>query len=297
MKQILAIFVICLFPGLLSASSRQNQTYLNYINKYSAIAVNQQKKYKIPASIILAQGLLESGAGQSRLAKEGNNHFGIKCHDWTGRKMYHDDDRRGECFRKYSSVQQSFDDHSVFLAHRSRYESLFKLRTTDYKGWAHGLKRCGYATDKAYAPKLIKIIEDYDLHKYDKMQGGKFTSGKNLPAWYKPQTVFKNNGIYYVIVRQGDSYGLLEEDLDISMRKIRKYNELPKDYALRVGDIVYLQSKKSKSESQFKFHMVKPGESMHIIAQKYGMKLKNIYKLNDKPKDYRPRVGDILKLN
>ncbi len=297
MKQILTIFVICLFPGLLSASSRQNQAYLNYINKYSSIAVNQQKKYKIPASIILAQGLLESGAGQSRLAKEGNNHFGIKCHDWTGRKIYHNDDRKGECFRKYSSVQQSFDDHSVFLAHRSRYESLFKLRTTDYKGWAHGLKRCGYATDRAYAPKLIKIIEDYDLHKYDKMQGGKPSTGKNLPEWYKPQTVFKNNGLYYVIVRQGDSYDLLEQDLDISMRKIRKYNELPKNYALRVGDIIYLEGKKSKSESQFKFHIVKPGESMHIIAQKYGMKLKNLYKLNDKPKDYWPRVGDILKLN
>lgn len=297
MKQILAILVLSLLPGVLFASSRQNQTYLNYIKKYSSIAVNQQKKYKIPASIILAQGLLESGAGQSRLAKQGNNHFGIKCHDWKGRKMYHDDDRKGECFRSYTSVQQSFDDHSVFLAHRSRYQSLFKLRTTDYKGWAHGLKSCGYATDRAYAQKLIKIIEDYDLYTYDKMQSSKPSSGKGLPDWYKPQTVFKNNGLHYVIVRQGDNYDLLGDDLDISTRKIKKYNELPKNYELRIGDIIYLEGKKRKAESQFKFHMVKPGESMHIIAQKYGMNLKNLYNLNSKPKDYRPRVGDILKLN
>ena len=297
MKQILAILVISLLPGVLFASSRQNQAYLNYIKKYSSIAVAQQKKYKIPASITLAQGLLESGAGQSRLAKEGNNHFGIKCHDWKGRKMYHNDDRRGECFRKYSSAQQSYDDHSVFLAHRSRYESLFKLRMTDYRGWAHGLKRCGYATDRAYAPKLIKIIEDYDLYKYDKMQWSKPPKIKDLPEWYKPQTVFKNNDLHYIIVREGDNYDLLGEDLDISTKKIKNYNELPKNYELQPGDIVYLEDKNRKAESQFKFHTVKSGESMHIIAQKYGIKLKNLYDLNHKSKDYWPRVGDVLKLN
>ena len=138
------------------------------------MAVEQMKQYRIPASITLAQGLLESGAGRSELARKSNNHFGIKCHsDWRGGRVYHDDDLRGECFRKYKNAEQSYEDHAKFLTERPRYASLFKLKVTDYKGWAKGLQRCGYATDRAYANRLIKLIEDYDLYRYDRLQAGK----------------------------------------------------------------------------------------------------------------------------
>lgn len=158
--------LVCLSAG--AESQRKLTSYQKYISKYSDLAIQHQKKYRIPASITLAQGLLESGAGQSDLARRSNNHFGIKCHsDWRGGRVYHDDDLRGECFRKYKRVEDSYDDHSRFLAERSRYERLFKLNIKDYKGWAKGLQKCGYATDRAYANKLIKVIEDYELYRFD----------------------------------------------------------------------------------------------------------------------------------
>lgn len=138
-----------------------------YIDQYAKIAVLEMKKYKIPASITLAQGILESGSGKGRLAVEANNHFGIKCHGWTGKKIYHDDDRRQECFRKYKHAKSSYEDHSEFLTTRSRYAELFTLRDGDYEGWAKGLKAAGYATDKKYPDKLISLIERYELYKYD----------------------------------------------------------------------------------------------------------------------------------
>ncbi|HET7733635.1 MAG TPA: glucosaminidase domain-containing protein, partial [Paludibacter sp.] len=156
-----------LLISLLASSQSRNQTYVSYINQYSQLAVKQQKEYGIPASITLAQGLLESGAGISSFAKESNNHFGIKCNDWMGEKIYHDDDSKGECFRKYNQVLESYEDHSLFLKNKPRYAFLFELKSTDYEGWAFGLKKAGYATDPAYAYKLITIIENYDLHQYD----------------------------------------------------------------------------------------------------------------------------------
>lgn len=154
---------VCLLMLPLLMVAQQNEAYLKYIKQYKKIALAQEKEHKIPACITLAQGLLESAAGQSELAREGNNHFGIKCHSgWTGETITHDDETAGECFRKYAKAEESYEDHSAFLL-RSRYASLFELPITDYKGWAHGLKRCGYATDPGYAAKLIKIIEDYDL--------------------------------------------------------------------------------------------------------------------------------------
>lgn len=140
-----------------------NQDYIAYIEKYKQAAVNQELTHKIPACITLAQGLLESGAGKSELAVQANNHFGIKCHNtWTGETYTHNDETLNECFRKYASAEESFEDHAIFLE-KPRYQKLFELEITDYKGWARGLKECGYATDVNYAPKLIKIIEDYDL--------------------------------------------------------------------------------------------------------------------------------------
>ena len=174
---ILLLSLACLSAG--AESQRKLTSYQKYISKYSDLAIQHQKKYRIPASITLAQGLLESGAGQSDLARRSNNHFGIKCHsDWRGGRVYHDDDLRGECFRKYKRVEDSYDDHSRFLAERSRYERLFKLNIKDYKGWAKGLQKCGYATDRAYANKLIKVIEDYELYRFDSGKGTKKTSTK-----------------------------------------------------------------------------------------------------------------------
>ncbi|MBR1631281.1 MAG: glucosaminidase domain-containing protein, partial [Paludibacteraceae bacterium] len=167
MKRFL-LLLICTAGMMLTHAQKLYQTYLEYIDRYAASAIEEQKKYGIPASITLSQGLLESQAGQSELARNTNNHFGIKCHnDWTGGTYYYDDDARGECFRVYDRVEQSFDDHSKFLANRQRYADLFELDPTDYKAWAKGLKADGYATDPNYANKLIKLIEDYELHRFD----------------------------------------------------------------------------------------------------------------------------------
>ena len=194
--KIVVIIVLSLFISNTLFAQYRNPDFIAYINKYSSIAQENQRKYKIPASITLAQGLLESQAGKGRLAKEGNNHFGIKCHGWTGRKIYHDDDARGECFRRYSNASESFKDHSLFLTGRDRYSSLFDLKTTDYKGWARGLSKCGYATDKAYASKLIKLIEDYDLHKYDRsIARVSFGKEKNETVLNINNQVYKELGI------------------------------------------------------------------------------------------------------
>ena len=178
---ILSLLTVCLIALPTQAYGQHKlAAYQKYIKTYGTLAIKQQTQYKIPASITLAQGLLESGAGQSDLARRSNNHFGIKCHEWKGARVYHDDDLRGECFRKYSTVEQSYTDHSKFLAERPRYASLFKLRITDYKGWAKGLQKCGYATDRAYANKLIKVIEDYELYRYDRMKVVKKTTKRTI---------------------------------------------------------------------------------------------------------------------
>jgi hypothetical protein len=176
MKRISLIFCLMAFMSAASAlpASKTEKTPQHiYIERYSTLAVEEMYRSGVPASITLAQGLLESRYGLSELAVEGNNHFGIKCHNnWNGGKMYHDDDRRGECFRKYDSPEESFRDHSDFLRYRDRYKFLFDLDPTDYKGWAHGLKKAGYATDSAYPQKLIRLIEEYDLHRFDMKPSG-----------------------------------------------------------------------------------------------------------------------------
>ena len=160
LRFIISLLALTLSFSQLSAQ-RKNKAYIDYIEKYSSLAVKHQKQYGIPASITLAQGLLESGAGRSELARMSNNHFGIKCHsDWKGKRVYYDDDKKDDCFRKYNKPEDSFEDHARFLK-RARYASLFELKVTDYRGWAKGLKRCGYATDKSYANKLIQTIERY----------------------------------------------------------------------------------------------------------------------------------------
>ena len=277
---------------VLQAQSRSKQ-YEEYIKKYRDIAVEEMERYHIPASITLAQGLLESGAGQGTLARKSNNHFGIKCGgDWRGKSVKHDDDARDECFRVYKNAADSYRDHSKFLAGRPRYASLFKLDMTDYKGWAHGLKKAGYATNPRYAYQLIDIIERYDLYKYDKKGGLKWM--KENPNPHQP---YLANGLVYVIGRSGDTWKSLSKEFDISKRKLRKYNDLYKDYVIHDGDILYLEKKNRKAQKGNIVHVLRHGESMYSISQKYGIRLKRLYKMNKmKPEDDAPAVGTILRL-
>lgn len=281
-----------------SAGQRKVPAYEKYIKQYSGIAVQHQAKYHIPASITLAQGLLESGAGQSDLARRSNNHFGIKCHsDWRGGRVYHDDDLRGECFRKYKNPEQSYEDHARFLIERPRYASLFRLKVTDYASWARGLQKCGYATDRAYANRLIKLIEDYELYRYDTAKGRKNGSGNSKPAFSTSRyTVYRSNGLLYVHSNGRDNFESIARSLGFPARELRKYNEVPEDFPLQKGDIIYLEKKKKKADKPHYDHVVQIGESMHSIAQKYGIQIKSLYKMNKKHKDYIPEEGDVLKL-
>ena len=289
----LKLFLILIISCLTLQAQTRNKQYENYIKKYRELAVEEMKKYHIPASITLAQGLLESGAGQSTLARKSNNHFGIKCgSDWRGKTVSHDDDARGECFRAYKHPKESYEDHSKFLAGRSRYASLFKLKITDYKGWARGLKKAGYATNPRYADQLIGIIELYELHKYDE---------KNYLKWIKknpnPHQTYIANDLLYIVVRAGDSWKSISKEFDISQKKLRKYNDLYKGYALQVGDILYLEKKNKKADKEHIVHVLRAGESMYSVSQKYGIRLKNLYKMNKmNADDPAPEVGTILRL-
>ncbi|EOS13318.1 MULTISPECIES: glucosaminidase domain-containing protein [Parabacteroides] len=300
MKLTIRIFCLLFFIATLAeaATQRKIPSYEKYIKTYSALAIEQQKKYKIPASITLAQGLLESGAGQSDLARRSNNHFGIKCHsDWRGGRVYHDDDLRGECFRKYKRVEDSYEDHSKFLK-RSRYDRLFQLKITDYKGWARGLQKCGYATDRAYANKLIKVIEDYELYRYDTGKVHKSTRQEKKKLKYPTvkYTIYRTYGLLYVYAKENDSFDQIAQNLDFPVKDLKKFNEVPEDFPLQKGDIVYIEKKKKKADKPNYDHVVQVGESMHSIAQKYGIQIKSLYKMNKKDKDYVPEEGDVLKL-
>ncbi len=294
----LACSVVC------HAQLVKNQRYLDYIDQYKDIAIEEMLRYDIPASITLAQGLLESGAGRSELATKGNNHFGIKCHGWTGRSVYHDDDESQECFRAYDNARESYEDHSKFLRSGSRYAFLFQLDKTDYKGWARGLKKAGYATSPTYANSLINIIETYGLNKYDKARSydkfmvahqPKYTTGNMQSGLHTIKMCNKN---YYVVARKGDTFRSIGKELDISARKLARYNERSRKDVLQSGDIVYLKKKRTKADKSFRKvpHVVKSGESMYSIAQKYGIRMKSLYKKNDLDADYQIKVGDTLKV-
>jgi len=285
-----------------SAQARWNQTYQQYIDQYKDVAIEQMQRYGIPASITLAQGIFESGAGRSELAVKANNHFGIKCNGWTGRRSYHDDDERGECFRAYDNAYESFEDHSKFLAERQRYRGLFNLKRDDYKGWARGLKAAGYATNPQYADRLIELIQLYKLYQYDKAKDyDKFLSGHAKSQPLNGQAlhaikVFNKN--YYLIARRGDTFKSIADEIGISYRKLAKYNERDKRDRLDEGEIVWLKKKQKKAPKDYKgrLHYVRNGESMYTIAQNYGIRLKNLYKMNHLSPDYQIRVGDALRL-
>lgn len=294
------LFTLILLVSALGAASAQlkkNKAYTDYFNQWAEVAMQQMIQYRIPASITLAQGVLESGAGKSELALRANNHFGIKCNGWTGRRSYHDDDERGECFRAYDNAYQSYVDHSVFLSTSQRYRRLFDLKRTDYKGWAKGLKACGYATSPTYATKLIEIIETYQLHQYD--TGKEFTKREDvLMQQGDVRHIYTFNKNYYIRARRGDTFRRIADDMDISYRKLARYNERNKNDVLAEGEIIWLQKKAKKAPKAFKNkpHRVEPGESMYTISQRYGIRVKYLYKMNDLGPDYVIRPGDLLRV-
>ncbi len=206
-----------------------------YIYEFSEIAMNEMKLFGIPASITLAQGILESGAGYGDLTQRANNHFGIKCHDWDGDRVYHDDDQNQECFRKYSIASHSFRDHSTFLTGRKRYGNLFKLKKEDYKQWAKGLKAAGYATDKKYPDKLIRIIEQYQLYEFDKeVLGDDYTKKENSIAQSKPKN-------FEYIVKKGDTLYSISRKYNIALVKLKAFNNL-KDNTISIGQKLIVEA-------------------------------------------------------
>lgn len=292
----------------MEAQTLRKPIYMDYVRTYSAEARRQMDKHAIPASITLAQGLIETGGGTSTLAREHNNHFGIKCHTtWTGKRTYKRDDNPNDCFRSYPTAEASYQDHSLFLKGR-RYQRLYALRYDDYRGWAKGLQLCGYATNKGYANMLIKVIEDYELYSFDRGE---------LPSWYgsaqpsRSQTKHRSSGksydnpmrpsylsygLLYVLADQNDSYERIAEDMGISAKKLAKYNDTPLDYPLNEGDVVYLEPKNKEATSRYSTYTVRIGDSMHDISQRFGIRLERLYKLNDKDEDYIPEEGDVLRL-
>lgn len=225
-------------PSEIIVNPEVRKTYANsteaYIANYSKIAQVEMRRYKIPASITLAQGILESASGQGRLALEGNNHFGIKCHDWTGDQIYHDDDRNQECFRKYKHAEESFEDHSVFLVNRSRYAGLFKHDEDDYESWAKGLRAAGYATDKKYPEKLIGIIERFQLYKFDEEVLG-------TPRKEPRRTVETVSKSHTHEVVKGDTMYSLSKRYNISVQELQRLNGM-KNYDLKLGQNLIIKS-------------------------------------------------------
>jgi LysM repeat protein len=293
----------------------------SYIESFKNLAISEMRRTGVPASITLAQGIIESDMGRSILATGANNHFGIKCHnDWNGPTIRYSDDRRNECFRKYGQPEESYKDHSDFLRSESRYKSLFSLDVTDYKGWARGLKRAGYATNPEYANMLIRKIEEYNLYNCDRgitisdradykkdivaeKQEVRLanTSEKivgNVDGNYSVTAVrsrvMEKNRIQYIIAKEGDTHKSLEKEFQLLGWELAKYNELQSDFTLTPGQILYLQPKREKADVGNDFHSVKDGETMYAISQIYGIKLKNLLNMNRMIQGQEPVGGQKL---
>lgn len=288
-----------------------------YIREYAQIAVDEMNRSGVPASITLAQGILESGNGESELARKSNNHFGIKCHSsWTGERVYHDDDEKGECFRKYEDVRHSFEDHTDFLVRYSRYDFLFDLNPSDYKGWARGLKQAGYATAPDYADRLIKIIEDEMLYKYDRE--GDFPTGGDLASNEPEQKTgpvvdakgrpVKNarqrfivrrmmeagSRVPFVVLAAEERIEYVADSLNLPVAALLQFNDMTWETQLQPGDRIYIDEKKGRGAT--KTTLVRTGETLRDISQREQVKLAKIYKYNGFNVGYQPMVGDEIRL-
>lgn len=296
MKRLLLV----LMTVLLSIGAAKNPK-LDYIDKYSDLAIKEMKRTGVPASITLAQGILESNAGQSVLATKGNNHFGIKCHnDWRGKTMKMDDNAPKECFRVYPNAEASFRDHSDFLRSRDRYKSLFELKQTDYKGWARGLKKAGYATDPGYADKLITLIEDYELYRFDKgvkvsvkppleIEEPKVVQLEPRPGMKYQESVtfstvrkvYSQNGVPFVYSEAGETYASIAASNGLFLKELLKFNDYEQELALEPGTMVYLARKKAQGPVGVNKYVVeKDGETLRDIAQRFGIRYAALQKLN-----------------
>lgn len=294
------------------APSKKN-TPQEYIEKYSDWAVEEMRRSGVPASITLAQGMLESANGNSTLAVDANNHFGIKCHkEWDGPSIRIDDDAPNECFRKYETAYDSFKDHSDFLRTRDRYSFLFDLPTTDYKQWAHGLKKAGYATNPNYAQLLINLIETHNLTRFDELVdntmletdefGVKKTTSRRkriddfIIDLNRTHAVQYNNGVKYVEVRPGDTFESISEEFGMKAWEIYHYNDLPSGASIKYHKYLYIQSKRSKAHPKHKTHTMRDNETLFAVGHKYGVKMKKLYKYNNIKKGTEPVTGQVIQL-
>jgi LysM repeat protein len=300
------------------SDNRTSASAEGYIARYADMAVREMKRTGVPASITLAQGMVESGFGNGELAVEANNHFGIKCHDdWDGPTIRHTDDRRNECFRKYRNPEDSFRDHSDFLRSTPRYSFLFDLDTKDYKGWARGLKKAGYATNPDYANMLIRNIETYGLDRFDsgiaasadtvlpreeladanegtagfRPEDNGYRSETNISVRALPERIRENNRIQYIIVGKNDTPECIEKEFKLLPWELKKYNELDDDFTLTPGQILYLQPKRKKAEPGKGIYISKPGDTMYTISQIYGIKLRELYMMNRMSEGSEPDEG------
>jgi LysM repeat protein len=302
----LAITLIA-FNNLAGAQSSEKLTRSKYFEKYKDMAIREMKRSGVPASITLAQGALESGDGNSTLARVANNHFGIKCHeDWSGKRIYQDDDAKNECFRKYPSVEDSYRDHSDYLRAKSRYAFLFELDKTDYKGWARGLKKAGYATSPTYTERLVEIIEDFNLSQYDLVDAdarvprershhsrNRSSANSNITIAHGIQ---ERNRVKYVIAKAGDTYESMTVEFGKLSWEIAQYNDIRDADSLAPGQLVYIQPKRNKAEAGKSTHVVKEGETMYMISQLYAIKLERLYSLNRMNPGTKPSPGTVLQL-
>ncbi|MEZ4740563.1 MAG: glucosaminidase domain-containing protein [Flavobacteriales bacterium] len=315
---LIPLFLLLLSPARAQGNGGDTRfTPEQYIEQWKEVAVKKMKEHGIPASITLAQGLLESGNGNSKLAREGNNHFGIKCTpDWTGGRTYHDDDKKDDCFRKYKNAEQSYEDHAKFLQ-RSRYAFLFELEPTDYKGWAKGLKKAGYATDPAYPQKLISLIERYHLNDLDKGIDVKYKPSSSGSTASKPQPRRKagrtnasdgvitvgagravdsfEGRIKYVRAKEGDTFLKLADDLEMTHGMLARWNDMDKDASLHAGQMIFIQPKRNVSKTSAS-HTAKEGESLWDVSQQYGVKLARLAKYNNVSQDAKLKAGQRVHL-
>jgi len=292
------LLITILFTLQVNAQNKKF-TKQEYFEKYSPLAIHEMKRSGIPASITLAQGSLESNNGNSELATKGNNHFGIKCHkEWDGEKMYMDDDEKGECFRVYKKAEDSYDDHGDFLKTRQRYANLFTLNKYDYKAWAQGLKDAGYATNPQYPQLLIKLIEENKLYEYDnegalakEKKHRKVDLSKIAPppvlvdidsfTISLPERKIKtNNKIRFIVSKKGDTYESIAREFDLLTFQLCQFNDVSRDSSLKPNQVVYIQHKKRNSEKKYIVHIAQKDETLQLISQTYGVKLRRILKLN-----------------
>jgi hypothetical protein len=272
-------FILLLFTAFHSLASEQDNR-MEYVENYSSYAIQNMRMYRIPASITLAQGILESGSGKSELARKSNNHFGIKCGShWSGGKTYHDDDAKNECFRAYKSVLDSYNDHSKFLTSNNRYSNLFTLQIDDYRSWAKGLSKAGYATNPNYASRLISIIEDLKLYSFD--EGIKHPRPMKEYASSQGHKVHSLNDLNIVKAKNGDTYYKLAKRFGLTLRQIHKYNNT-KQYnqeLLKTDDIVYLEPKRFRSKKN-KFIVLSKNSCPIEISQLQGIRLNSLMRKN-----------------